>query len=243
MRGLIYTAIILGAAAVASGCNGREGSGQGGEDAGAMVSRDFAVGDFKRIESAGSFDVTVRTGSRASVRAEGPQKILDRLIVEVKGDELIIRPRNGSFRWGRSGPVRIAVTVPELHEATLAGSGTLSVDKVATERFKATIAGSGDISLPSIAAKSVEIEIAGSGSGSLAGQVDQAAYTIAGSGELDASKLNSKDLKLTIAGSGSLDANASGTATGEILGSGDARVSGGAKCSITKAGSGSILCS
>jgi hypothetical protein len=238
MRRLIYTAIILGAAAADTACNGRES-----EDAGAMTAKDFAIGDFKHIESAGSFDVTVRTGSRASVRAEGPQKILDRLIVEVKGDELSIRPRNGSFNWSRSGPVRIAVTVPELHGATLAGSGTLSVDKVVADNFKATIAGSGDISLPSIAAKSVEFEIAGSGSGSLAGQAEHAKYVIAGSGELDASKLITRELKLTIAGSGSLDANASGTATGEILGSGDARIGGGAKCTIEKAGSGSITCS
>jgi hypothetical protein len=238
MRRLIFTAIIVGAAAAASGCNGRES-----EDAGAMTAKNFAVGDFKRIESAGAFDVTVRTGAPASVRAEGPQKVLDRLIVEVKGDELSIRPRNGSFSWGKSGPVRIAVTVPELQGATIAGSGTLSVDKVVTDKFKATIAGSGDISLPSIAAKSVEVEIAGSGSGSLAGQTDQAAYVIAGSGELDAAKLKSKDLKLTIAGSGSIDANASGNATGEILGSGEARISGGAKCTIEKAGSGSIVCS
>ena len=238
MRGLIHTAIIVGAAALATACTGRES-----DDAGPAAAKDFAVADFKRIESAGAFDVTVRTGSRASVRAEGPQKILDRLIVEVKGDELSIRPSNGTFHWGRSGPVRIAVTVPELHEATLAGSGTLSVDKVVTDRFKATIAGSGDISLPSVAAKSVEIEIAGSGSGSLAGQAEQAKYVIAGSGELDASKLTSRDLKLTIAGSGSLNANASGTATGEILGSGEARISGGAKCMVEKLGSGSITCS
>lgn len=238
MRGFIFTSIVIGAAALATACNGRES-----EDAGPATAKDFAVGDFKRIESAGAFDVTVRTGSRPSVRAEGPQKILDRLIVEVKGDELSIRPRNGNFHWGRSGPVRIAVTVPELREATLAGSGTLSVDKVATESFKATIAGSGDISLPSVAAKSVEIEIAGSGSGKLAGQADQAKYVIAGSGGLDASKLNSKDLKLTIAGSGSLNATATGAATGEILGSGEARIGGGAKCTITKAGSGSIICS
>lgn len=238
MRRLIFTAIIVGAAAAASACNGRES-----EDAGAMTAKDFAVGDFKSIESAGAFDVTVRTGTRASVRAEGPQKVLERLIVEVNGDELSIRPRNGNFSWGKSGPVKIAVTVPELQGATLAGSGTLSVDKIVTDTFKATIAGSGDISLPSIAAKSVEIEIAGSGSGNLAGQAEQAKYVIAGSGELDASKLNSKDLTLTIAGSGSVNANASGSASGEILGSGEARISGGAKCTIEKHGSGSIFCS
>lgn len=240
MRRFIFSGIVVGAAALVSACNGRESESG---DAGAMTRKDFAVGDFTRIESAGSFDVTVRTGARPSVRAEGPQKILDRLIVEVKGDELSIRPRSGGFNWSRSGPVRIAVTVPQLHEATLAGSGTLSVDNVAADKFKATIAGSGDIALPRVAAKSIEIEIAGSGSGSLAGQADQAKYVIAGSGEIDASKLRSKDLQLTIAGSGSLNATASGTATGEILGSGQARIGGGAKCNITKAGSGSIVCS
>jgi hypothetical protein len=238
MRHPVLVALISGASVTLAACGDKHA-----EDPGPAGVKDFAVGDFKRIESAGAFDVTVRTGARPSVRAEGPQKVLDRLIVEVKGDELSIRPRNGSFHWGRSGPVRIAVTVPELREATLAGSGTLSVDKVAADTFKATIAGSGDISLPSIAAKSVDIEIAGSGSGNLAGQAEQAKYVIAGSGELDASKLNTKDLQLTIAGSGSLNAHASRSANGEILGSGEARIGGGAKCTITKAGSGSILCS
>ena len=238
MRHPALVALVVGVSVASAACGNRKD-----DDAGPTASKAFAVGDFKRIELAGSFDVTVRTGSRPGVRAEGPQKMLDRLIVEVEGDQLIIRPRNGTFHWGRSGPVRIAVTVPELHEATLAGSGTLSVDKVAADTFKATIAGSGDISLPSVAAKSVEIEIAGSGSGSLAGRADQAKYVIAGSGELDASKLSSKDLELSIAGSGSLDAQASGTARGEILGSGEVRISGGAKCTVEKHGSGSIVCS
>ena len=212
-------------------------------DPGPMSSRDFSVGDFKRIESAGAFDVTVRTGAAPSVRAEGPQNILDRLEVEVRGDELVIRPKDGrSFNVGRRSPVKIAVTVPELHGATIAGSGNLSVDRVAADDFKATIAGSGNLSLPQIRARSLELEIAGSGSGNIAGQTEQARYSIAGSGEVDASKLQSRDVRLTIAGSGSVNAHANGTVRGEIMGSGDARISGGAKCSVDKMGSGSIVC-
>ena len=236
MRGLIFTAII--AAAAASGCAARDRV-----DPGPAASRDFQVGDFKRIESAGSYDVTVRTGARPSVRAEGPQNMLDRLIVEVRGDRLSIRPKKGDYHWGRSEPVRIAVTVPELQEASTAGSGSISVDKVAGERFKATITGSGDVSLPSVNARAVEIEVAGSGSGKFAGSADQVRYVITGSGEVDASNLKSRDVRLTIAGSGSLAANASGNVSGEVLGSGAARISGGARCSVTKAGSGSVACS
>jgi len=236
MRGLILTAIV--AAAAAAGCTAKQSS-----DPGPNGAKDFAVGDFKSIESAGSYDVTVRTGARPSVRAEGPQNMLDRLVVEVKGGQLSIRQQNGSFNWSRSEPVRIAVTVPELHGATIAGSGTLSVDKVVADTFKATIAGSGDLSLPQVSAKSLELEIAGSGSGLLAGQADTANYSIAGSGEVDASKLQSKDVQLNIAGSGGVSANATGTVQGAIMGSGEARITGGAKCQVTKAGSGSITCS
>lgn len=236
MRGLILTAIV--AAAAATGCTARQS-----EDPGPKGARDFAVGDFKSIESAGSYDVTVRTGARPSVRAEGPQNVLDRLVVEVKGDRLTIRQQNGSFSWSRAEPVRIAVTVPELHGATIAGSGTLTVDKVVADTFKASIAGSGDLSLPQVRAKSLELEIAGSGSGSVAGQVDAANYSIAGSGEVDASKLQAKDIELSIAGSGGVSANATGTVQGAIMGSGEARITGGAKCQVTKAGSGTISCS
>ena len=238
MRGPIFAALIVGAAAAVVGCNSKDG-----RDPGPMTAKDFPVGDFKRIESAGSYDVTVRTGAGPSVRAEGPQKVLDRLVIEVKGDELFIHPRNGGFHWGKSPPLKIAVTVPELHGATIAGSGTISVDKVAGDSFKGTIAGSGDLTVANVAAKSVEFEIAGSGSGSLTGQADSANYVIAGSGELSAGALKAKDVKLSIAGSGSLDASASGTVRGEIVGSGEARVSGGAKCMVEKIGSGEIICS
>lgn len=238
MRGPIFAALIAGAAAALVGCNSKDG-----RDPGPMTARDYPVGDFKRIESAGSYDVSVRTGAGPTVRAEGPEKMLDRLVIEVKGDELFIRPRNGGFHWGKSSPLKISVTVPELHGATIAGSGTISVDKVTGDSFKGTIAGSGDLSVAKVAAKSVEFEIAGSGSGSLAGQADSANYVIAGSGELSAGALKAKDVKLSIAGSGSLDANASGTVRGEIVGSGEARVSGGAKCTVEKVGSGEIICS
>lgn len=238
MRSFVVTAIISGAAIATAACTAKSE-----RDPGPLAAKDFAVGDFKRIESAGAYDVTVRTGSAPSVRAEGPQNVLYRLVIEVKGDELQIHSKTGgSFNWGKSAPVKIAITVPALHGATIAGSGTLSVDKVVADAFKGTIAGSGDLSLPSVTAKSVDFEIAGSGSASIAGEAEAAKYTIAGSGELDASGLKSKDVQLTIAGSGGINANASGTVKGEILGSGEAHITGGAKCSVDKMGSGSIVC-
>lgn len=237
MRQPLFVALLAGVSLTSAACgNSRD------EAPGPAGVKDFPVGDFKRIESAGAFDVTVRTGTAPSVRAEGPQNVLERLEVKVEGDDLVIRTKDGrGFNWGRT-PVNVAVTVPQLHGATMAGSGNLSVDRVAADKFAATIAGSGNLSLPDVRAKSLELEIAGSGSGKVAGQADEARYLIAGSGEVDASKLQSRDIRLTIAGSGSVDAHASGAVRGEVMGSGEARISGGAKCSVDKMGSGSIVC-
>ena len=68
-------------------------------------------------------------------------------------------------------------------------------------------------------------------------------FGIAGSGNLVLQKLNQNRLKVSIAGSGGVKANAKRTADVTIMGSGDVDVAGGAKCKISKAGSGNVRCS
>lgn len=60
------------------------------EDGGPTVQRSYQVGNFQRIEVAGPYDVDVRTGAKPSVSATGPEKLLEQLVVEVKGDRLVI---------------------------------------------------------------------------------------------------------------------------------------------------------
>ena len=75
-------AIVLGIAAAivaAAGCSAARS-----EDGGPRVDRNYKVGSFDRIELAGAYDTTVRTGSAPSVHAQGNQKAIDNLEVEVK---------------------------------------------------------------------------------------------------------------------------------------------------------------
>lgn len=235
-----HIAVLLAAGATAlSACESRSAG-----EPGPRIAKAYTVGDFKRIDSAGSYDVTVKTGAAPSVRAEGPQNVIENLVVEVKGDELRIYTKSGiRLGWRSSGPVKIAVTVPELHGASMAGSGTIAVDKIVADTFDGAVSGSGDLSLPSLTAKAANFDIAGSGTLVVGGAAETAEIEIAGSGNVDASKLVARDVAIGIAGSGSVRAHATGTVTGEILGSGDAAISGGAKCSVDKLGSGSITCS
>lgn len=242
MRKSIATAVIAASAAT-SAC-GRAHS----EDAGPDTSRNYQVGNFQQIEVAGPYDVEVRTGANPSVSARGSEKLLEKTIVEVKGDKLVIHPekQKGWFHvgWSSRGKAHFVVTVPKLSGATIAGSGDIKVDKVQGDRFEGTVAGSGGINVASLDVQTVKLAIAGSGGVKAgAGKAQNADYDIAGSGDIDAGAVQTQQAKVSIAGSGSVRAHSSGTADVSIMGSGDVEMSGGAKCNVHKAGSGNVRCS
>lgn len=216
------------------------------EDGGPMVSRNFPVGNFSRLEVGGSFDVNVRTGAKPSVQVRGSEKLLERLEVEVHGDELTIKTkRKGWFGgWGGShGKAEIQITVPSLQAATLAGSGDMQIDKVQGDAFDGQIAGAGDLRIGAVQVKRLKLGIAGAGAAQAAGRAERAEYEIAGSGDVQVGGLDAADVEISIAGSGNVNGRATRTAKVDIAGSGDVELAGGAKCEVHKAGSGNVRCS
>jgi len=216
-------------------------------DGGPTVSRSFAVGNFTSVEAAGPFDVKIHTGASPGVQVRGSEELIDKLEVEVHGDKLVVRPeRKGWFGGWHStnGKAEVAITVPALNSATLAGSGGLAIDRVQGDSFDGKIAGSGKFQLDSVTVGRLRLVIAGSGDAvTRSGQAKTASYDIAGSGAIDAAGVQSQDVDISIAGAGGIKVNATGTAKVKIVGSGDVDVTGGAKCEVSKAGSGNVHCS
>jgi hypothetical protein len=242
MRKSIAAAVIAASAATASCSQARS------EGGGPTVSRNYQVGNFRQIEVAGPYEVEVRTGGNPGVSARGSQNLLERTIVKVEGDKLIIGPKDHGgffhFGWTSHGKASFIVTVPQLSGATIAGSGGIKVNQVGGDSFEGSVAGSGDLDIASLDVKSLKLSIAGSGGVKAgAGKAQNAEYEIAGSGDVDAAAVAAQAVKVSIAGSGSVKARASGTANVEIMGSGDVDVTGGAKCSVSKNGSGDVRCS
>src|SRR6476469_10031823 len=120
--------IAMAAAAMASAGCARERHESGGP----TVERSYQVGGFERIEVAGAYDVEVDTGAAPSVHAKGPEKDLERLVIEVKGDRLLIHPSENHrsmfhFGWSSHAKTVISVTVPALRSADVAGSGDIRI--------------------------------------------------------------------------------------------------------------------
>jgi len=182
--GKTFVLAIAVAAAALGGCGGARSDGGG-----PRVERSYQVGQFDRIEVAGHYDVDVRTGAAPSVRASGAERDLQRLVVEVRSGKLSIHSRKHdgmSLGWSGHGPVRVAVTVPNLKAAQIAGSGELDIDRIAGESFEGVVAGSGSMRLGQLEVGRAKLAIAGAGEiRAQAGRAENAEYAIAGSGDLD----------------------------------------------------------
>jgi hypothetical protein len=242
MRKAVLMGIVAASTATAGCGRGHDG------DAGPMVQKSYQVGNFTQVEVAGPFDVTIHTGAAPSVSAKGNQKLIDRLVVEVKGDKLVVHTESNrgwfNWGWGTNGKADIAITVPAIAGATLAGSGGINIDNVKGDNFEGTVAGSGDLNIDSVEVQSLKLAIAGSGDvRAKSGQAGSVAYKIAGSGGIDARSVKAQTADVSIAGSGSINGQATTAADVKIMGSGDVTITGGAKCNVTKHGSGDVNCS
>lgn len=205
--------------------------------------RTWTPARFDRIESKGAWDVTVVTGPRISVVAEGRPRDLSRLVVEVRDGVLEIRPERGwDMVWRQGERVSVRVVAPPLRGASLAGSGDLRLDRVSTPRFAGDVAGSGNLDIGQVDSREVALSVAGSGDILARGRADRVSADVAGSGNIMAGNLRARVVSADTAGSGDIQAFATGRASVSIAGSGDVMVRGGARCAISRVGSGRADC-
>ncbi len=215
-------------------------------DAGPAIDRSYQVGAFDRVTVAGPYEVTVTTGRQPGVVAHGGEAILTETEIVVENGALMIGPKNKKNRgwnWGRNSKVRVDVSAAALRGATIAGSGTVQIDRVSGGDFEGEVAGSGDLGIGQMDAGKVAMAIAGSGNVRAAGKARALDVNIAGSGDVDLSALEAGAADISIAGSGNVKARATGAAAVSIMGSGDVEITGGAKCAVSKQGSGNVRCS
>ncbi len=232
MRGMILVAGASLAIIAAAG------SGALGQSA---TSRNFAVAGFTAVELAGSDDVEVRVGPAFSVRAEGPAAVLDRLIIERRGEALWVSREPGRWSWSGQG-ARVFVTMPRIAAAKLSGSGNLNVDRVSGPQFAVASKGSGNLRIGALAVDRAEFAAVGSGVVRAAGTAGEINVALKGSGDVDLGGLVARSGQIALSGSGNVRARVNGPAQVALSGSGDVDLGPGARCQVVKAGSGEVRC-
>ena len=181
------------------------------------------VSNFDAISLENMGDVYIEVGNTERLTIEAEDNLLPLLTSEVKNGVLkldVVRGRN----IDPTKPITYNITVKDLENITLAGSGVIysapleadrmtvmlagsgniELEEVTSTDFKVTIAGSGNITVDEIVTESVDATINGSGDIQIAGVAPKQKLDVFGSGSYLAGDLQADTIDINIAGSGSV---------------------------------------
>jgi hypothetical protein len=203
----------------------------------------YNVSRFTAVSTAGPQDVVITIGDKFAVRATGTSQALSGLKAEVHDGTLVIRPAGGfGFDWRQFGSATFYVTVPRLEAVSLAGSGSVRLDRAEGPFFSGSVAGPGQLTIGAMKVDRADFSVAGSGDLAASGTARDARLSIGGSGDIRAKSLNSETAAVSIGGSGNVALTVQRNARVSIMGSGDVQIAGPAHCTVSKMGSGDVSC-
>lgn len=218
-------------------CNGQKpwGTVKGEGD---VVQKTINVSEFNGVHLTISGDIILKQGPQ-HVEISAQPNLIDHLKTEVK---------NGVWHVGfdknirTSKDIKFFVTVPDLTEVSLSGSGAIRSDGTFRNinDLSIRLSGSGEIDFET-EASTLSVEISGSGEVELAGRSGMTEIAIGGSGDVDAYELHSGQVKVRISGSGDVRVYAEDSLEAKISGSGDVHYRGNPRVQAKVSGSGEVM--
>lgn len=133
------------------------------DGSGPVVGEIRELSDFTGVSNTGSFDVYVTQADEFYVEVLAQENIIPIIETYVSGSMLRIETKDGAcFR--SSSSVEVHVSLPELGELKLTGSGKLIADVTETTDFECSNSGSGKVNIEEVYAESSSLTNSGSGS-------------------------------------------------------------------------------
>ncbi len=203
-------------------------------------SDDRRLANFSQVFSGVSADIEWVKGETYTVQIDASDDYLSNIITEVDGDVLKIKHRSTNFNWGNN-KAKIKITSPTLESISMGGSGAFSnLSPIKSETFEASLGGSGAITLTDIDVADFDASIGGSGQIKADGRAKKVQIGMGGSGEYLGSNLMADDVEASLAGSGDIECHATKSLNANLVGSGDIRYKGNPTVTKNKLGSGEI---
>ena len=209
--------------------------------AGALVEQQHPLGrEVTRVLAGVPANIHLVAGAASGIHIRGQGNLLPYLELTEKGDKLEIEVKEG-YRLAPTEPLEITITLPELHELALAGTGNGELRDFKGDELVLSVAGTGDIVASGLELNRLEGNIAGLGNLDLGqGSVRVVELNIAGAGGVKGAGLASEEVEVNIAGSGDVAVNASELLKVGIAGSGSVSYFGNPRLESEIAGSGAI---
>lgn len=232
MKRIITVIFALSLIFILSACNSIKGNGN-------VVTEDYNVRDFNRIEFSGVGELIVTVGERESLSIRTDENLQEVMEIEVRGNTLHIGQRPNTSFYNPTELV-FTVTVPELEALDLSGAGSVFIDDLEGDSFSIDASGAADVEINDIDVNSLTVEISGAGSAIIYGRADELDISISGAGDFSGYDLEAENAQIEISGAGSAEINASDEITGEISGAGNVAYRGNPSVDVDVSGAGSV---
>jgi hypothetical protein len=205
---------------------------------GPRVTEDRDIDDVTAIVLKTDGDVVVTLGDTPALTITARAAAMDLLTSEVDDGVLTLNVNGPHLGLG---DVDYALTVEEITDITIDGSGDVVVDFTGARDIHVAIEGSGDIEGTGVDASTVTSSIEGSGDIALTGRADEHTLEIDGSGNFDGEDFETERARVSISGSGDVEVFVTGELDAEISGSGEIRYTGDPEVTSDVSGSGSVV--
>ncbi|MES0361679.1 MAG: head GIN domain-containing protein [Anaerolineales bacterium] len=207
-KSLIILAVVLVFSILACDTSGifvQNSLGTAERGSGNVVEETRPVSGVNGVDLATIGDVIIQLGDEESLRIEAEDNLMKFFETQVRGGILRISTNPKSVNLRPTKPVRFFLTVKELEEISISGSGDIQVPDLEADRFSVDIGGSGDVNMGNLNADSFSIDIGGSGDVRTERvKVPTFEVDINGSGDINLRELIAENLKLDVNGSGNL---------------------------------------
>lgn len=204
---------------------------------GPVIREERSLAPFSEVHNSLSAEVHLSQGPQEDIRIEAQENILANLLTTVKNGRLEI---GFDEHVRRHDGIKIWITIPEVKELSMSGSGELYSDGVlAGESLAINISGSGDADLLT-EMESMEVNVSGSGKVKLKGQAESVQFRVSGSGEIAALELPVQEAGVQVSGSGDCYLHVQERLDVSISGSGDVGYQGRPLVNSSISGSGDL---
>ncbi len=207
----------------------------------AQKSETRTPGTFTKVETGGSWDVTITKGSKDEIKLESSSLDLSKVITEVRGGKLEIKLEKGNY-WNVD--LSVFITVRELESVGVSGSGSVKLmSDFGASEFTLGSSGSGVIETRQINAERLAVGMSGSGEIRVGGgRVDDLTIGQSGSGDFEGMDLIAQSVKIGKSGSGETSITVEQSLIVGSSGSGNVYYRGNpAEKSISSSGSSSVI--
>lgn len=206
--------------------------------------RNFPVQGFDRIEASSGLHVTVTPGEAASVVVDAPDPAdLDKLIVEVRGNTLVLGQQHKWFDFSFAfGPrVEVKVTAPALRAIAVSSGADLTASGWSVPEFDLAASSGAHVAVSDIAANNVSANASSGGSIEAAGKCANLDADASSGGQLNASGLICNEVSVNASSGGSAEVHATDAITAGASSGGSVTVTGNpSKTQIQSSFGGSI---